>query len=372
MSTSTELREAYRQLAASAPTHQQLVSPGLPRRERLRRPAFQLVAAAVLVLAVVATPLVLLRHLNGGGDADELGAPNVTVPYSTSYALGTAAVPGYKLIENALSTDWGQQFVYRSTGSGSHLAAGLTITTAAGSPSDLAGWAKKGTPTTVAGHRAYFGPLSTYGTDDSLVWQVSRTLWLNLQATTKTGKTEDKGAAHLRKLRSIAQTVRHTPDPDVALVKVGYLPTRAILEGAFGYTEQPAPFSAPDGTVGSGYRDLSFYDKTEDHEPASLDIFTVFDPTNPLDLQHLPTLNSRNWKQTTVQGHTAYASKSGVIVQWGAVQIHVATSTVSGSDSTLFTAKELLKVADSLTVPTNLSLGNGYPLTVALPDRHLH
>jgi hypothetical protein len=80
----------------------------------------------------------------------------------------------------------------------------------------------------------------------------------------------------------MASTLRSTVDRNVAVVKVGYLPKNLRFDYAAQYVNQGNMIS-PDGTTGTGYRTLSFIDRSVvSDKHSTLDIVSVIQPFTKL------------------------------------------------------------------------------------------
>jgi hypothetical protein len=69
-----------------------------------------------------------------------------------------------------------------------------------------------------------------------------------------------------------------------------------------------------------------------------------------------------------VRGHLARVARHDVLIQWGNVNIDISSPRVTGNTTIPLVSKaELLKVANSLTVPTSDAIGPGFPLASSMP-----
>jgi hypothetical protein len=155
-------------------------------------------------------------------------------------------------------------------------------------------------------------------------------------------------------------------------VKIGYLPTNLRFGGTAQYLHQQQML-APDGTLGTGYRTLSFIARGFSiHAHSTLDIVSVIEPFVNLataTVDDLPTFNNGPWQKSTVAGHLACVAPHDVLIQWGSVQIGISSSRTTGDTSTPLLSKTvLLKIAAGLTVADSNTVGHGYSLATAVPD----
>jgi hypothetical protein len=109
-------------------------------------------------------------------------------------------------------------------------------------------------------------------------------------------------------------------------------------------------------------------------------------PQKPLDLKNLPdarTVSSgtwsptpydpaKQWTQMTIAGHRAFVAAHDVIVDWGGVEVHVTNQDMNFAVKPVLSHRELIRIAASLTVPPSGTVGNGYPLSKAVPAANLH
>src|SRR6476620_7842812 len=112
----------------------------------------------------------------------------------------------------------------------------------------------------------------------------------------------------------------------------------------------------------------------------TLDVGVLVAPQKPLELKDLPdarTVPSGNWSptpydpakqwtQTTIAGHRAFVSAHDVIVDWGAVEVHVTNEYFPYAAQPVLDQHELIRIAASLTVPPSGTIGNGFPLRTCL------
>ena len=118
----------------------------------------------------------------------------------------------------------------------------------------------------------------------------------------------------------------------------------------------------------------------------TLDVGVLAAPRTPLELKDLPdarTVTARSWTpkpynpanqwtQMTIAGHRAFVSAHDVIVDWGGVEVHVTNEQFPFAVKPVLSRDELIRVAASLTVPPSAAVGNGYPLSKAVPAANLH
>lgn len=384
MTTRAELREAYEQLADSAPDRSALTVPssahgGLNRPRQLRG---ALVVAAVVVIA--ALPFVLVhRHAHPGRTPVGSTSP---VPSTTSTTSSTvtsssdsfwftaASMPGFQLTRQTFSFVEGQTATY--DGAATQAGREVDVTGIVSSPTTDARLMSTDV-VRVGAHRGYYTKAHTTGrlpAQAQVAWKFTTGKWLVLSAT-RSGHSAPNGLlpdVSRAELLRLAAAFRPRPDANVALVKIGYLPTNFRLIGAYAYLHQGTMLSADD-MVGTGYRSMSFSTGTAQSTQApSLDITAVYDPAASLSSAGgLPALGHGPWIRTTLAGHLAWTDPHSVLIQWGNVQLGVSSSRITGSNTPLVGLPELLKVARSLTVPESALPGFGYPLATAVPPGHL-
>lgn len=371
MSTESDLREAYQRLVDTALPKETLVLSSTGDRVPARRGAVWQVALTVgAVIAVISTALVIARPWHRGSTAPSVPAPGRPINYPAEYWFGKSSLPGYVLTDLSLSPT-GQQFAYKPA----HPANGAPerVSLAAFAPTAADRAAVAGLERVAVGHRTgYYGSLAKVASAQTqtpgLLWPLSSTRWVALSAP---ATDPSRSAVPKPKLVQLAATVTSRVDPHVAQVEVGWLPRSLRFDYAAQYVDRGTMLS-PDGTTGTGYRTLSFIDRSvRDDRHSTLDIVSVIDPAVPLDKakpDQLPGFDNGPWTKTTVRGHLAYVAPHDVLIQWGNVQIGVASTRITGDTSTpLLSKAELLKVANSLTVPSSVDIGQGYPLTTAIP-----
>jgi hypothetical protein len=379
VSTRSELREAYTDLATLAPTRRTLRDP---RARPRRRPTLQIVAVAVAAIVLIVVPAALIQQHLRSGSSGAAGPPNSSVTFPTEFWFGPQSLPGFVVVGSNLSPE-GQEVTYTQKSTGIHAVVDGFVATAA-TDAKLA----KGTPVkigAIAGH--FLAGDSASFTSPSVAWQFSPGRWA--QFTVSKTKKDSQGqsqdvALPVTQTLAIAATLTPRADANVALVKIGYLPASLQFNYASEYLKQGQMLS-PDGTVGTGYRDISFVDRKQvaavdgsvsavNH--STLDIVTVAQPYVPLATAtraNLPSFNGNGpWTKTTVAGHLAWVSPHAVLIQWGDIQIGLASTRIEGDDRThLLSRAELLKIANSLSDPAGTEPGQGHPLVSALPDGSL-
>jgi hypothetical protein len=168
-------------------------------------------------------------------------------------------------------------------------------------------------------------------------------------------------------------------------VKVGYLPPNLELSSVQQFLESPA--NTFDDRFGTSYRDLMFIDRSASGSQLfTLDVGVLVAPRKPLQLKYLPdarTVPSGNWSptpydpakqwtQTTIAGHRAFVSAHDVIVDWGGVEVHVTNEYLHYAIQPVLDQRELIRIAASLTVPPSGTIGNGFPLSQAVPAANLN
>lgn len=252
----------------------------------------------------------------------------------------------------------------------------------------------------VTGHgilQALFAPApkAKYGTtpapDESVVaWPLDNTHWAALTPFHDGGKQTMPAS----ELVSRAASVVPSTDDHAAAVRVGYLPPS--LRFAAAMTQPPThmqldqrtpagqvdPTNVANGSIGAAgksARTLAFAARTLpaldlDTTQTTLNIDTISDPLSPLSTTAPNPMAGSNlfggpWTRTTVRGHLAWIAPHAVLIQWGKIQVGVSSSRASNdTTSALLSRKELLKVANSLTVPHDTTWSNGYPLLTSVPS----
>lgn len=362
MTTEIDLRLAYRELVRQALSRDELLLTMRPdvRQSWRGRMFLPIVGAALATIAAVLAVLVVVRaranrHSGPAG-------PGARPTFPTEYWFGPASMPGYTLTSLGLSAA-DQYATYQRTGARG-TATSVTLIGIQPTQQQLAAITGL-TPVQVGAANGHSGALSKAGlapTGQAVFWPLDANRWIAI-----TTNSDDANG-----LAALAQSVRPTTDDHVALVKIGYLPANL----RFAYTAQylhQQQMLAPDGTVGTGYRTLSFIARGFSiRAHSTLDIVSVIDPFVNLasaTIDDLPTFNKGPWQKTTVAGHLAWVAPHDVLIQWGSVQIGVSSSRVTGDNSTPVLSKtELLKIAAGLTVADSNAVGHGYPLATAVPD----
>lgn len=128
--------------------------------------------------------------------------------------------------------------------------------------------------------------------------------------------------------------------------------------------------ASPDLYTGTGYRSESFVDRRSE-DGGRFDIVSVYHPFQSLASatpKTLPTFDDGPWTRTTVRGHLAWTAPHDVLIQWGQIIIDLVSFRPTGNTSiALVSRKDLLAVANSLTVPASNAVGHGFPLATSLP-----
>lgn len=415
MSHLPDLMDAYRDLADHAPTvaDLQLIAPPTPpaRRGATTR---AVLATLVAVIAVAASVVYLRSHVLGKHEPPA----DVSQPrWPDSYIFGSDSLPGYKMTRSDMQIPRGApaaSTTFSYAKQSTNRQATLTLL-----PASKLGRYRDGTPVTVNGRPGYYqagssslpqprptrptsiqatpAPTGSRSSQPPLVpplsaaiaWQVSSDSWAVLTAMPASFSfTDDKLQTPVdipskAVMVDLAQSVRLRESPTVAPVKVGYLPANLELSSVQQFLDSPVTF---DNRFGSSYRDLMFVDRSVSRSQLfTLDIGVLVAPQKPLELKDLPdarTVASGNWSptsydpakqwtQTTIAGHRAFVSAHTVIVDWGTVEVHVTNENFPYAVKPVLSRTELIRIAASLTVPTSGRIGNGYPLSRAVPAANL-
>jgi hypothetical protein len=378
MTTETDLRQSYRHLVQQAPSREELaLRPPSGRRPARRHGGLLPVAtAAIAVSAVILAVLLVVRpgsSTTGDGSRPGPGpaGPGAPPTFPTQYWFGPASLPGYTVTTLQLDAH-SQSATYLYNGA-TDPAASVTLTGFAPTAQQLSAITAL-TPIPVGRAHGYYGeprvltnvPLDR-GTP-AIFWPLDRHRWIALS----------KNGAGTSQLLTLANSVRPTVDDRVAFVQIGYLPNNLRFSYTAQYLNQKQMLS-PDGTVGTGYRTLSFTDRGLGiNAHSTLDIVSVIDPFVNLTtatVDDLPSFNifSGPWQKTTVAGHLAWVGPHDVLIKWGSIQVGVASSRTDGDTSTPLLGKaELLKIAASLTVTDSNAVGHGYALASAFPTSAFH
>ena len=420
MTTLTDLNDAVQQLADTAPAPQVLDLSFTTRRSHPRvgyRTQLVLVCAAAIALLV--TPTVLIKRMHGTSDPQPIGRPNSAVTFATSYWFGKNSLPGFHVAGASLDPlEQGVQYVQNDPPSGmSGIYVGVRGMLA--SPATDANLTRHSSPVRIHGLPGYyqtatFGSPTTATLSPQVAWQFRPGKWAVVTALQSARQTPERsgpgGDVPKKQLLAYAAALTPQSDDHAAMVKIGYLPASMRFDGAEIITSSPI-MAAPDYTTGNGYRSMTFETANviaaERALPdragsalfiprADLQIVSTYNPSVPLSKAVLPDENSPYtlplpsvvagpWTKTSVQGHLAWAAPHEILIQWGNVQISVSSTTnVHPPVPTgiavapglplapkLLPKSELLKIANSLTVPSDESFGSGYPLTTAVPDHQL-
>jgi hypothetical protein len=376
MTTETDLRQADRELIRQTPSRDELALrvPSGRRPARRHGGLLPVAAAALAVLAMVLAALLVVRP--GSSTTVSRPHPGTAGPgapptFPTQYWFGPASLPGYILTTLQLDAH-SQSATYLHNGA-SGTDASVTLTGFVPTAQQLAAITAL-TAIPVGSAHGYYGEPTTVNNvpfdprTPAIFWPLDAHRWIALS----------KNTAGTSQLLALADSVRPTVDDRVAFVQIGYLPNNLRFNYTAQYLNQKQVLS-PDGTVGTGYRTLSFTDRGLGiNAHSTLDIVSVIHPVVNLitaTVDDLPSFNifSGPWQKTTVAGHLAWVGPHDVLIQWGSVQIGVASSRTDGDTSTpLLNNTELLKIAASLTVPASNAAGNGYPLASAFPTSAFH
>ena len=377
MNAEVELREAYEQLADSAPDRSALTlpSPAHPGRGRRREVRGALVACAVVLLAVVPFVLVHRHHRAAGPQIGSSSSPR----------------PGHQRERVVL--------VHRGVDAGlSDEPAGLHVRRRSECrvrrrrrPGRTAG--DRGRNRVVRGHRRASEQRGRGPRRCPPGVSTPRPIPLRCRPSGRSGVevhqrqvAGDVGYAIVRGLIERAAP-RLTARGAVATRDgVSAQPRRQRGRGQGRLPAQGFPLhrrvrlSAPrhDAVAGRhGRHGLPGSCRSRREEPKStqapsIDITAVYEPNASLSsAASLPTFEQGPWTRTTLRGHLAWTDPHTVLIQWGPVQLGVSSSRITGSNTPLVGLSELLKVARSLTVPAIVLPGFGYPLTAAVPAGHL-
>jgi hypothetical protein len=411
MSTLPDLMDAYRDLADHAPTvaDLHLTAPPTPpaRRGHTTR---AVLATLIAVIAVVASVVYLRSHGFGKHEPPaEVSQPR----WPDSYTFSSDSLPRYTMTRtdiqipgrapSALTT-------YTYTKGSENMQATLTVL-----PASKLGRYRDGTPVKVNGKRGYYQagsaslpppsprPTSAQAVpaptgsraarplvpalSSAIVWPISKDSWAVLTVgPASSGSSINQPEADTSKaaMVDLAESVRLRESPTVAPVKVGYLPANLELSSVQQFLDSPVTF---DNRFGKSYRDLMFVDRSVSRSQLfTLDIGVLVAPQKPLQLKDLPdarTVPSGNWSPTpydpakqwtrmTIAGHRAFVSAHDVIIDWGTVEVHVTNENFPYAAKPVLSQHELIRIAASLTVPPSGTIGNGYPLSQAVPAANLH
>jgi hypothetical protein len=225
----------------------------------------------------------------------------------------------------------------------------------------------------------------------AIAWPISKDSWAVLTVGVTSfsyvdGKLQNPGAIPTQAATiGLAESVRLRESPSVAPVKIGYLPANLELSSVQQIMEKGV--TTFDDRFGNSYRDLMFVDRSADRAQIfTLDVGVLVAPQKPLDLKNLPdarTVSSgtwsptpydpaKQWTQMTIAGHRAFVAAHDVIVDWGGVEVHVTNQDMNFAVKPVLSHRELIRIAASLTVPPSGTVGNGYPLSKAVPAANLH
>ena len=405
--------DAYRDLADHSPTvaDLQLTAPPTPPARR-RATTLAVLGALIAVIAIVASVVYLRSHASGKHE------PPANVPqprWPDSYSFGSDSLPGYTLTRTDMQVPGGApaaSTTYTYAKRNTNMQATLAVLRA----SNL-GQYRDGTPVTVNGRRGYYqtGPASlppppparptsipaptgsrsarpplVPPLSSAITWPTSKDSWAVLTEGPASinyvnGKLQTPAAIPSQAVMvDLAESVRVRESPTVAPVKVGYLPPNFELSSVQQFLESPV--STFDNRFGISYRDLMFVERSANRSQLfTLDVGALVTPQKPLELKRLPDARTvltgnwsptpydpaKQWTQTTIAGHRAFVSAHDVIVDWGGVEVHVTNENFPYGLKPVLSQQELIRIAASLTVPLSGSIGNGYPLSQAVPAANL-
>jgi hypothetical protein len=421
MRTDDDIRESLRARAEDAAPVDDVLARLLGAERRPRRTGrmhvnLRVAAASAAVLVVAGATLAIVRHEDR---VRHEAAPIGSQPrWPDSYTFGSDSLPGYTLSRTdtqiprgapAASTTY--TYAKRST----NRQAILTLV-----PASKLGRYRDGTPVTVNGRHGYYqagsgslpsrpeSPTSTQGIpaptgsrssqpplvaplSSAIAWPISKDGWAVLTVGPASfsyidGKLQTPGGIPSQAVMvDLAESVRLRESPAVAPVKVGYLPANLELSSVQQFLQNPA--NTFDNRFGRSYRDLMFVDRSASRSQLfSLDVGVLVAPQKPLELKDLPDARTapsgnwsprpynpaKQWTQTTIAGHRAFVSAHDVIVDWGTVEVHVTNENFPYAVKPVLSQHELIRIAASLTVPPSGTIGNGYPLSQAVPAANLH
>jgi hypothetical protein len=336
-----------------------------------------------------------------------------------SYSFGPDSLPGYTLSRTDTQIQPGTPaasttYTYTNAKRSTNLQATLTLL-----PASKLGRYREGTPVLVNGRHGYYQagstsppsylppPTSARGVpaptgspsppplvpplSSAIAWPISKDSWAVLTVGVTSfsyvdGKLQNPGAIPTQAATiGLAESVRLRESPSVAPVKIGYLPANLELSSVQQIMEKGV--TTFDDRFGNSYRDLMFVDRSADRAQIfTLDVGVLVAPQKPLDLKNLPdarTVSSgtwsptpydpaKQWTQMTIAGHRAFVAAHDVIVDWGGVEVHVTNQDMNFAVKPVLSHRELIRIAASLTVPPSGTVGNGYPLSKAVPAANLH
>jgi len=416
MSTLPDLMDAYRDLADHAPgvADLHLTAPHTPlaRRGKTVRAVLGAVIAVILIVASV----VYLRSQVVGKQEPPADVSQPRWP--DSYRFGSDSLPGYTLTRTDMHVPPGEpaaSTTYTYAKQGTSRQATLRLL-----PASELGRYRDGTPVTVGGRQGYYQagsttvpslqprPTSTPGIpaptgsrsaqppllgplSSAIAWPISKDTWAVLTESPVSFSYRDGKLITPLAIPSqagtidLAESVRLRESPTVAPVKVGYLPPNLELSSVQQFLENPA--NTFDDRFGTSYRDLMFIDRSASGSQLfTLDVGVLVAPQKPLQLKYLPDARTvplgnwsptpydpaKQWTQTTIAGHRAFVSAHDVIVDWGGVEVHVTNEYLHYAVQPVLDQRELIRIAASLTVPPSGTIGNGFPLSQAVPAANLH
>jgi hypothetical protein len=382
MNIDTELREAYERLVESAPGRDSLDVPHdhLRHIAARRGSGIRMALTAAAVAAVVAASLVIARPWHDGrtSDDDKRASTANPLPYPSEYWFGPTSLPGYTISSMSLDPTV-QTFSYvpegsvgrNYTGTDGVLIRGFMATRA-----DQAGLALLKS-VTVGGKPGYYGTFASITSalasirpslrpssidpgfspqpETGLVWEFAHGRW----AVITKGQTwpAEKTNVVEQKLIHVASALTPKAGPNVALLKVGYLPDKF----RFDYAGQS--WRLVGASRGTRYRSLNFTGRSR--APGNATTLTISSFSESFK-SYLTGSGEGPWTKTTIQGHPAYISPHKVLVRFGDVPIAIA-NWGEWPTTPMVSQQELLRIAGSLTVPSSVDYGHGYPLAAAIP-----
>jgi len=416
MSTLPELMDAYRDLADHAPgvADLHLTAPHPPPARRGK--AVRAVLGAVIAVILIVASVVYLRSQVVGKHEPPANVPPTALAGQLQLRVRLAArlhLTGTDM--QVPRGDPAASTTYTYAKQSTNRQATLRLL-----PASKLGRYRDGTPVTVGGRQGYYQagstslpslpprPSSTRGVpaptgsrsaqppllgplSSAIAWPISKDTWAVLTESPVSFSYRDGKLLTPLAIPSqagtidLAESVRLRESATVAPVKVGYLPPNLELSSVQQFLESPA--NTFDDRFGTSYRDLMFIDRSASGSQLfTLDVGVLVAPQKPLELKDLPdarTVPSGNWSptpydpakqwtQTTIAGHRAFVSAHDVIVDWGAVEVHVTNEYFPYAAQPVLDQHELIRIAASLTVPPSGTIGNGFPLSRAVPAANLH
>lgn len=403
MNTETRIRDAYEQLAATAPSIADLdldVSHGIAHRRVRERHGrhLRIALATATVFAVVLGAAVVSRATRH----DPAAAPTSFVPatsldFDATWDFGPNSFPGLQLVWSQLTPDR-KDYTYAGAGRGSS----RTFASVSTFRADAAVYAELAdlTPTPIGGVDGYSGVL-TEGTDELhqvlgavpsppgkgqpptsapyVFWPLGGDRWAALTATADSYPQDPHGRPVSQPIPELVQTAAGASvetDANLAFVKVAYLPADAQFSDVVAQRADPLAVReealGPEGLPSRANRAIDFV--VRGSSTLALSISAVLGPEWPLtdggDNQLPQEVDGPRgpFDPTTIRGHRAFVSDNCIVIQWGEVEIALTDASRYNTDGhPMYPRSELLKVAESLTVSSNAEAGHGYPLLESLP-----